>query len=312
MEYKNLHSYKDFLNEKKKFIEEEKVNEGLLKDLFNFLGKKLKHYYNKIKAAKVIDPLIEEAKKNLKELYDNKEFIESRKKRVEELKKNTDDKNTETEKTEVEVGQVGESKLYEENVLTDYVTNLENTESKDPMMKIMDNFLKNLKEKIKSTLITKDVGVKDGKLTPLTSAYLQLKIFEIEDQIIKENMEYMVKEAGLSEEQAAKVFEEAEKRNKESIDKLSQMMDKKFEEEEANKKSNDEVVKGQMNNITDEDKKKENEENKDIEADKWVKVKTEKSDFYVKKGKLKKIEKKPEENKEGGEENKGGEENGKD
>ena len=322
MEYKNLHSYKDFLNERKKFNTEE-LNEGLLGKLFNFLGKKLKHYYSKLKAAKVIDPIIEDAKNNLKSLYTDKKYIEARNKKIEELKKNTDSENSKADESETKISQsensesteqVGESKIYEANTLPDYVANIENTESKDPMIKIMDNFLKNLKEKVKSTLITKDVGVKDGKLTSLTSAYLQLKIFEIEDKIIKDNMEFMKKKSELSEEQANQAFAEATKRNTEATNKLAEMMDKKLAEQNDDTTNNDDVVKGQMNgkylyhsedhntdekitliedqdNITDEGKKKENEENKDNESEKWVKVKAKKSEFYVKKGKLKKIEK---------------------
>ena len=68
MEYRNLHSYKDFLNEKRKI---ESVNEGLfgfLKKMFN----KVKDFGKQIKESGEIDAKFEEAKKELDALFKDK------------------------------------------------------------------------------------------------------------------------------------------------------------------------------------------------------------------------------------------------
>jgi len=261
MEYKNLYSYKDFLNEKNI------INEGLLGKLFGFLGKQLKHFASKILAAKVIDPIVDKYKEKLPDLFKKSEIVALLKSQTEKFKKGTSDVKEETQAVQKETEKLQTESLNEklEDTIKKNATEQQEAEKNNPIMKHVNELLDKMKEEIKAALVVKNIGVTDDKkdITLLTKSYIQLRAVEIQDEIIKKSMEWVVSNAEMDKNAAEEMFktqtEKLAKATKELSAGLETELDKKGDTIEY--KEGDEVTyllddgKDEYNKLSDEDKK---------------------------------------------------------
>jgi len=258
---KNIYSYKEFLNEKNE------LNEGLLGKLFDFFKNKIGNYAKKVKASTKIDPIIEQAKKDIDQLFDDK-FKELLKKKGEELKKQQGN----TEKPAQEIKQ--ESKIYEAEDSTQVVEE----KPKNPIDEAISKWLGMVKKKVDT--ITKD--------SPIAQGYAQLKMVELEELILKRKIDFYKEEMGIDNPKLfQKETENIAKKTKTFSEKLSNLFKKKEDEKpEENKYNPGDTIKYT---------KKDGEENEaevaedqtDVE-DGWIKLKTDnnKTGFVVKKDKI--------------------------
>jgi len=216
MEYKNIYNYKDFLNEKNNTL-----NEGLLGKAFKFLTNKLGDYSKKIKAAKKIDPIIEDAKKKIEGYFSDAHLIEELEKNKE--KAGLKDAQGQRQTNQGQTNQ-NESKIFEAEQ-TDEQKKEEmdkaEKEKKDaleaqnnPIMKAIKDTMDLVKKKIEP--IIKD---RDGNYIHAAKIYADAKLIQIEEMIIEKNIELFKHKNWDSKLLEGKAKEVAEK-SKEVMKKL--------------------------------------------------------------------------------------------
>lgn len=152
---KNMKSYDEFLLEK-----------SLLGKMFNFLGGKLKKYATKVKSAKKIDPIIDEAKSDIEGYFSNKKYIDDIKRK----------------------NNVSQSQ-------NEAVDNKD--EANSELDKAINGRIELAKKKVE--VFTKD---DKGKEIYQARMYAQLKFVELEETIIKKRVEFLVGVVGMDEKDA--------------------------------------------------------------------------------------------------------------
>jgi len=331
MEYKNLYSYKDFLNEKNN---PDMVNEGLFKWLKG-LFKDLQKYAEKIKESKEIDKKIAEFKKEADTLFEDQlqdqlkdaaaEILKSAGANPVEATQTTEPAQSGSTTAPAQSGstQIGESlsfgrKLFEaqddadaeaqkkkqeeekkrlENLSKE--TKREKVVYKNPIDEAIGEFINNKKDLLKIYLTSKNEKV---------LLYAQAKVSELNQYILQKKVEFYKKNRDkFGDEGLTKVIEAETKKLKDAQTKSQEIMKKLGL---AVGETTKDIVKGEQgshymypsegsgrdikikliedqDNITDPDKKNDNKNND--EGEKWVKIDAGESQFYVKKGVLKKI-----------------------
>jgi len=241
MEYKNLHSYQDFLNEKNE------LNEGLLGKAFNFLKGKLENYAKKIKASKKIDPIMDEAKSDIQGYFKDKQliqdFINSKKDPQKDSQK---DPQKDPQKEEGEEKKIQEKS---DNSLIDKLVK----KSDNPLDEAINNKLKLVKKKI-------EPFIKDDKGKEIYTAkmYAQLKMIELEEEIIKGKIE-IYKQENLDSNDLENQIKEKANDSKTVVKNLSKATDNDDEDNNDNGEDKPELEVGQIINY-------ENEEGKEFRA----------------------------------------------
>jgi len=228
MNYQNICSYKEFLDEKN-FI-----NEGLLGKIFNFLKDKLVNYAKKIKASKKIDPLFEEARTNIESYFTDKKLVEEIKKDY-QTTKNTKNVNVATDEAQTQTGE-------KPNITLDKYTG-----ERENLNNILDNAINGTMKLLKKKV---EPFIKDDKGKEIYTAkiYAQMKEAQLEEFIINKKIEFFKNVLGIEE---AKV-EETFKNDINNIAKKTK--DFSTEIEKLFKKSGDEkpeeIKKGKIFNYT--------------------------------------------------------------
>jgi len=228
MNYQNICSYKEFLDEKN-FI-----NEGLLGKIFNFLKDKLVNYAKKIKASKKIDPLFEEARTNIESYFTDKKLVEEIKKDY-QITKNTKNVNVATDEAQTQTGE-------KPNITLDKYTG-----ERENLNNILDNAINGTMKLLKKKV---EPFIKDDKGKEIYTAkiYAQMKEAQLEEFIINKKIEFFKNVLGIEE---AKV-EETFKNDINNIAKKTK--DFSTEIEKLFKKSGDEkpeeIKKGKIFNYT--------------------------------------------------------------
>jgi len=208
IELKNMKSYDEFLLEK-----------SLLGKMFNFLGGKLKKYATKVKAAKKIDPIIDEARTDIEGYFSDKKYID-------EIKRKNEEQN-------------------------EAVDNKENANSE--LDKAISGRIDLAKKKVE--VFTKD---DKGKEIYQARMYAQLKFVELEETIIKKRIEFLVEIVGMDEKDANNKYSDklTKMKNKQSevIKGLENALNKSQDE---NKELNKDFKKGEIYNYVTKDGTKE-------------------------------------------------------
>jgi len=281
---KNLYNYEEF-------VKENKLNEGFF-DFLNKIFTKLNTYAKKVKDSNEIDKLVTAAKK---------EITATAQKQITNLA----DQYIKTLGAKKGVGEenVGATKeLVGESVLNEAETKQNTVKQNDlnPVQKYINQFLDIQRKKMAPYINSSNDATKHyatAKLGEIEETILKMEMDafqKVNDQNLKNKLNQHIKDVQKNIENEVKELEKvtAEKNKKKNKDVVKGQINGyyMYHSETDNKDINVELIEDQ-NNIKDAQKKKENEENKDNEAEKWVKLKSDKSDFYVRKGELKKIQK---------------------
>jgi len=244
MKLKNIKTYDDFLNEKNN-----NINESILGKMFKFLGGKLLDYAKKIKVAKKIDPIIASAKEDIESLFKQKNLVEDFKKSIND-KKNIDSENHSDDKDK-------EDNVIEESIVDNMEehTKTKDTSTKDS--KEAENELdKAINTKIKLTHKKIEPYIKNKKGEEIFTAkmYAQLKMVELEEDIIKKKIDFLVNGLKMSEKDANNEYSDKMKKIQ---NKQKESMKKLDEELAKNEDHNKELKKGDVYNYETKDGKKE-------------------------------------------------------
>jgi len=269
---KKLHTYKEFINEKNE------LNEGLLGKLFNFFKKKMSEYAKKVKASSKIDPIIEQAKKDIDQLFDDK-FKVLLKQGAEKNDTTVNDENAaQNPNNQVDGGKEQAESGVENKIVGEAVEQKVQEKSTNPIDIAIDKWLGLVKQKLAP--ITKD--------SPLAQSYANLKLIELEEMILKKQVDYYKEEMGVK---PPKNLEEKAKK----LANNTKIQAKKVDEEYEKKKQETQKDNPQEFNTGDTIKytKKDGEENEaevaedqsDIE-DGWIRLKSDKSTFAIDKTKI--------------------------
>jgi len=240
MEFKNLHSYKNFLNEKKKY-ENEIINEGLfgwLKKMFN----KMKDYAKQIKESGEIDQKIEQAKTDIDGLFNDKledMIIDTNKKgQVQETDTPDKDQATQTPKDQATQTPTGDKVQDSYQYIAEAQVVKEKEKTYDnPIDEAIGEFIKSTKEQMQVYLTSKNQKVK---------LYAQAKISELNQHIIKKKIEiYKAKKAELGEDKLKELMSKEQTKLKEEQtigQKLMNGMAKLFKKTETEYNVGDEIT----------------------------------------------------------------------
>ena len=219
MKYKNLHTYNEFLNKKNM------INEGLFGKLFKWLSGKIQEYAKKVEASKKIDPIIEESKKNMNVLFDEKFKLL--------LKKDAEEKGIKASATTPDATQTTTQTATQTDApATGQQTNESNkTKQKTPIDEAIDSWLELTRKKLDPFI--KD---KEGKIIPINNMYAQAKLVELQELILKRKIEYYKEELKVD---ATKLIateqEELKKKSETIIAEIDKAINKKDGQEQSEK-----------------------------------------------------------------------------